>query len=110
MKKIFYWSPITSNIATKKAVINSAKSLVKYSSNYQVTLINVAGEFNESDLSESNIDTHNLSDEFLKKKFIGKGFIKTRVEMIYIFIKAFFPLINLIKDQKPDFIIVHLLT
>ena len=45
--KIFYWAPILSNIATLKAVVNSAESLMIYSNKYDVTLINAAGEFNK---------------------------------------------------------------
>ena len=95
MKKIFYWSPITSQIATKKAVINSANSLLRYSSNYDVTIINVTGEFNKSDFSSENIRIYNLNNKLLKKKFIGKGFFRTRLEMIYIFLNTLFPLIKL---------------
>ena len=40
-----YWSPSLVNIATNKAVLNSALSLGKYSNNYEYTLLNF-GEFN----------------------------------------------------------------
>ena len=30
MKKIFYWSPYLSNVATIRNVVNSAYSLIKY--------------------------------------------------------------------------------
>ena len=47
-KKVFYWSPhINEQIATVKAVVNSALSLIKYSKNYDPTIINVFGEFDE---------------------------------------------------------------
>jgi len=110
VKKIFYWSPITSQIATKKAVINSANSLLRYSSNYDVTIINVTGEFNKSDFSSENIRIYNLNNKLLKKKFIGKGFFRTRLEMIYIFLNSFFPLIKLLREKKPDYVIIHMLT
>ena len=45
MKKIFYWSPYLTNVATISAVISSIKSVKKYSKNYEPTLINVCGEF-----------------------------------------------------------------
>ena len=47
MKKIIYWSPVLSNIATRKAVIDSAVSLKKYSKEYDVTIINSIGEFDD---------------------------------------------------------------
>ena len=37
MKKIFYWSPYLTNVATIKAVINSIKSIKKYSREYKTT-------------------------------------------------------------------------
>ena len=43
---IMYWSPSLVNIATNKAVLNSALSLGKYSNNYEYTLLNFFGEFN----------------------------------------------------------------
>ena len=43
---IFYWCPFISHVATVKAVINSAYSLIKYSnSKYEPKLINVFGEW-----------------------------------------------------------------
>ena len=46
--KIFYWSPFFSNIATIKAVFNSARSLIKFQKNnkYDVSIINSIGEWN----------------------------------------------------------------
>ena len=45
-KKIFYWSPFLSPIATSRAVINSASSLIKFSQNYESSILNFFGEFN----------------------------------------------------------------
>ena len=47
--KIFYWSPFFTKIATISAVLNSAKSLVKYQKDnlYSVSIINAIGEWNE---------------------------------------------------------------
>ena len=44
-KKIFYWSPSLVNIATNKAVINSAYSMNKYSKEFECYIINFFGEF-----------------------------------------------------------------
>ena len=45
--KIFYWSPFFTNIATIKAVIKSAESLVKFSEEkkYNVSIIDAIGEW-----------------------------------------------------------------
>ena len=48
IKKIYYWSPFLSKVATVDAVINSAISLKKYNRKlYDVSIINVFGEFND---------------------------------------------------------------
>ena len=38
------------------------------------------------------------------------GFLKSRFSYLLIFIFSFFPLLNLIRKQKPDFLIVHLIS
>ena len=46
MKKIFYWSPHVSNVATIKNVINSAKSLKIFNKkHYEVSIIDAVGEW-----------------------------------------------------------------
>ena len=109
MKNIAYWSPILSNIATLKAVVNSAESLVRYSNNYNVTLLNTVGEFEKLKSKNTKIKVFNVEEELLKTRLSGVGFFKTRFSMIYIFLKCFFPLKNYLKKEKPDFIIIHLL-
>jgi glycosyltransferase involved in cell wall biosynthesis len=110
VKNISYWSPILSNIATSKAVINSAESLLRYSNQYNVTLINTVGEFEKLKLRDTKIKVHNLNKDLLNLKLPGTGFIKTRMSMIYIFLKCFLPLKRYLEKEKPDFIIIHLLT
>ena len=46
IKKIYYWSPFFSDIATIKAVLNSVISISKFAKNdLKPTLINVIGEW-----------------------------------------------------------------
>ena len=48
MKKIFYWSPHLSNVATIGNVLNSAYSLNKYGKNYFTTyILDVLGEWGD---------------------------------------------------------------
>ena len=49
VKKIYYWSPFLSPIATCKAVINSAGSLTQFRSGYESFILNFYGEFNRYD-------------------------------------------------------------
>ena len=85
--KIFYWAPILSNIATLKAVVNSAESLMRYSNKYNVTLINAAGEFSKYKKDNISSSIYDLNEDLLSKELSGIGFIKTRISMMYIFLK-----------------------
>jgi hypothetical protein len=73
-KKIFYWSPFFSDIATIKAVLNSAVSISKFSkNNLRPTLINVIGEWDEYKeiILENNIEVIDLKlNKYFKKKKI----------------------------------------
>ncbi len=111
-KKIYYWSPFFSNIATIKAVINSALSFKRFSNEFEPVIIDVFGEWEayKDLLSKNNILVKKLNlDNFFKKKTIN-GYIISRYYQIKIFLLAFFPLLKFIKKNKPDFIILHLIT
>ena len=68
-KKIYYWSPFLSQIATPKAVINSAYSLKKYSKNYECFIINFFGEFNvfKKVIDEKKINCFNSPYDKIRK-------------------------------------------
>ena len=56
-KKIYYWGPFLDNVATVKAMVNSAKSINRYSSKYSSTLIDAMGEWKyfRENYTEKNI-------------------------------------------------------
>ncbi len=108
MKKIVYWSPIVSKIATHKAVINSAISLKKYSDKYDVSIINTIGEFDTFKNNNFKINLINFYKE--KRNYHGSGFWKTRLSLVRIFFSNFLKLKNFLKKEEPDYIIIHLLT
>tara|TARA_B100000963_G_scaffold351739_1_gene363794 strand:- start:12488 stop:13627 length:1140 start_codon:yes stop_codon:yes gene_type:complete len=113
MKNIFYWSPHIDRVATVRAVINSAYSLVRYSKReYIPYLINVAGEWDQyqDELSEKKINIINLTSSKILQKKVFKGFLKSRAIYFYIFIISFLPLLRLLKDKKTDYLIAHLIT
>jgi glycosyltransferase involved in cell wall biosynthesis len=110
-KKIFYWSPYLSPVGTVISTINSSVSLSYYSNEYQVSLINVCGEWDnfKSDLIKKNVHVIDLGFKYFK--FLPKeGFLQSRFSYLVIFLISFFPLLFLLKKNKPDFIIVHLIT
>ena len=111
MKKIYYWCPFIGNIATIKAVINSAHSLSKYSkSNLSPTILNSCGEWDnfEKELIEKKIKILKLKS-FFKLNTKINGFFASRLAYIKIFI-SFFLLKKTILRDKPDFLIAHLIT
>jgi glycosyltransferase involved in cell wall biosynthesis len=110
--KIHYWSPhINNNVATVKAVLNSAKSLEKYSQKYDVNIINVFGEW---ELCKKNNKEINFLDLYLSKKLSFNknitGYVKSRLTYLLIGLFSIIPLYKLLKKDKPDYLVVHLLT
>jgi glycosyltransferase involved in cell wall biosynthesis len=107
--KVFYWSPHINHVATIKAVLNSATSLSQYGHNkYDARIINTNGEWNN--FKSEKVKFINLSSNIYLKTFPINGFIKSRLSYFYIFFRYFFSLKKLIKDEKPEFLIVHLIT
>ena len=112
MKKIFYWSPYLTNVATIEAVINSIKSVKKYSKSFNPILINVCGEFDnyKNDLLKLDIEVIDLVFFSYHKFLPTKGFLQSRLSFLIIFIISFIPLFLLIRASKPDYLIFHLIT
>ena len=111
--KIFYWSPFISKVATVTSVIKSAESVVKYSkkSNINLAIIDAVGEWEDyKQLIDPKIEIISLSKKKILKYLPKGGFFKSRLSYVLIFVLSFFKLSNLIKKQKPDYLITHLLT
>jgi len=113
MINIFYWSPHLSNVATITNVINSANSLIKYNKSlFHVKVLDVAGEWidQKKKLFEKDITYEKIGSLNLSSKLPVNGFLKSRLIFIFIFLKSIIPLLRLLQKQKPDYIIIHLLT
>lgn len=111
--KIYYWSPFFTNIATIKAVIRSAESLVKFSKKEKndISLIDAIGEWDEyKNIINKKIRVIKLSKIKLIDYIPKNSFLKSRLSYIIIFFWNFFKLKSLIKNDKPDFLIIHLMT
>ena len=111
-KLVCYWSPFIDNVATVKAVINSALSINKYSKRkFESIIIDVFGEWkNHSNNDLTNIKIYNLN--YLKRlfKFSSNGYFRSRLKYIIIFFCSFVSLKKFLKQEKPDFLIIHLIT
>jgi len=112
MKKlILYWSPCLNPVGTVKSTINSATSLSKYSKKFKVKLINTCGEWNNYRNYCLNNKIEYIDFGFNFFNLLPKvGFLKSRFSYILIIFFSIIPLIKVLIKQKPDYIILHLLT
>ena len=112
VKKIYYWSPFLSPIATCKAVINSAGSLTQFGSGYESSILNFFGEFNRYDkeIKKKNIQLIDFYNFDIANILPYKGKIKSRFSFFIFFLLGLFPLTKVLKKNKPDFLIIHLIT
>ena len=111
--KIYYWCPYLTNIATIKSVLRSAKSVSKYDkskNSNEISILNSSGEWDFQKKNSSNIKIQNLCPFSFHKLLPKEGLIRSRLSFLIILMVNFFPLINKIKKEKPDYLIVHLLT
>jgi glycosyltransferase involved in cell wall biosynthesis len=110
-KEIYYWAPCLDRVGTVKSTLNSAISLSKYSNKFNISIINVFGEWDEYEdiLKYHQIRKINifLSIYSLLPK---KGYFASRLSYFIIAFISFIPLILLLKKNKPDFLLIHLLT
>jgi glycosyltransferase involved in cell wall biosynthesis len=112
MKTIFYWSPCLTKVGTVKSTINSAIALSNYSKEIcKVKIINVCGEWDDYSqiFKKNNIEL--IEFKFKLFSYLPKnGFLSSRISYLIIILFSFFPLLNILKKENPEFIIIHLLT
>ena len=111
MINVYYWCPFIGNVATIKAVVNSAYSLAKYDKKLLPTIINSCGEWDTcaSNLNEKKIYLKNFKN-FFKIDTKTTGYIKSRLVYFMIFISCFFLLKKTLKNNRPSYLIAHLIT
>ena len=113
MIKVFYWAPFISKIATPLAVINSAIAIKKYSKgDMEPFIINLFNEWKDysQNLERNKLTLINLFKIKLNFSFSDKGYLMSRIAFLCISILSFFPLLRLLKNKKPDYLIIHLNT
>ena len=110
-KTIYYWSPALSKVATCKAVINSVYSFKKYSGDFNSYLINACGEWNyyKKEIEEKKISLIKLNINYFKF-LLKEGYIFSRISYLLVFLISFVSLYKLIKKNRPDYLIAHLIT
>ena len=112
MEKVYYWSPCLNKVGTYKSTINSAISLARFSKDiYKVKVINTCGEWNDKKklFNENNVEVIDFGYNFFN--FLPKrGFFSSRISYIIIIIFSIISLLKLLIRDKPDYIILHLIT
>ena len=95
-KKVFYWSPCVNPVGTIKSTINSAISLKKFNQDYDVSIINVCGEWDDyiEILNKNYVNLINLNFKYFKI-LPKQGYLGSRLSYIIIFVLSFLPLIFL---------------
>ncbi len=108
-KKILYWGPFTDKgIGTKKAILNSACSINKYSDEFEAIIIDAIGEWAEES-PKKKIKFLKLGPNIFSK-LPKYGLLKSRIAFMQIFFVSFFKLKNLIKSIKPEYLMIHLIS
>ncbi len=111
--KVYYWSPFISNVATTRAVINSIKSIKKFSKNkLNCKILNVFKEwdFFKKEIDHYKIDLIDLNTNINIKNLPKGSFIKSRFTYLITYIFSIINLHSLLKRDKPEFLIIHLIT
>ena len=86
--KLYYWSPFISPVATVFSVINSIKSIKKFSKkNVDCRIVNVCKEWDplQTIIEKNEIQIINLNTELDINKLPKGGFLKSRFTYILVF-------------------------
>jgi len=113
MINTFYWCPFISEVATVRSTINSIRSFKKYSNkSVNPSIINVAGEWNPKVkiLEEYDVNIIDLKNKNLIERLPKLGFFKSRLTYLIIFFFSVAKLHKLLKKDKPDYLIIHLIS
>lgn len=109
MKKIYFWSPFNSKIGTVNSVVNSIKSIKKFSNeSYKPFLLDSTNEWKNYEDVFNLIYLRKNKKDF--RNYKNKGFIFSRIFFLKIFFSCFFPMKKILKENNPDYLIVHLIT
>ena len=113
MKKVFYWSPHISKVATVKNVVNSAFSLKKfYKEKIDVSILDVMGEWTDhkDEFDLKSINYIKIPGFEISKLLPVSGYLISRIIYFIVLITKLFKLKKLIDKEKPNYLIMHLIT
>ena len=89
-------------IATIKAVINSAYSLNKFDKKFDATILNIFGEFNKnlSEIKDKKINILNFYNLNISRYLPKHGKISSRFSFIIFFFTRFFSSVENFEKKK----------
>ena len=111
---ISYWAPYFDKIATVKSVQNSIRSLILfYKKPINIDLVNFFGEWSNNKIE--NIEEKNLNYiKFYNYNILNylpkNSFLKSRISYLIIFLLGIYPLLKYLKKNKPDYLLIHLIS
>ena len=111
--KVFIWSPLISEVGTTYTIINTTAAFYKFSnSKIENFVINVAQEWTKYKkiLNSYNTKLIDLNTKLDFKKLPKNSFFKSRLTYLIIFFFSIFKLHKLLKEEQPDYLIIHILT
>ncbi len=84
----------------------------RYGNIYDTYILNFFGEFErfKKNILDKNIKMINYFNKSIFNILPKHGKIQSRLSFIIIFILSFFPLKKILKKNKPDYLIIHLIT
>ena len=111
----YYWCPFLSEVATVKAVLNSAHSLTKYSNgNLKPYIINSVGEWTKfhEEIKKKKIELINFNQsENFYKNLPRYTYFGSRYSYLLIILKSYLKLYKFLKTTKEsDYFIIHLIS
>tara|TARA_E500000178_G_scaffold356507_1_gene434942 strand:- start:1084 stop:2238 length:1155 start_codon:yes stop_codon:yes gene_type:complete len=111
--KVFIWCPLISEVGTTYTILNTSAAFNKFSnSKIRNFVINVAEEWTQykNILDSYNTKLIDLKTKLDFKKLPKNSYIKSRFSYLVIFLFSIFKLHKLLKEEKPDFLMIHILT
>ena len=111
---ISYWAPYFDRIATVKSVKNSIKSLIQfYKKPKNIDLVNFFGEWSNNkieNIEEKDVNYINFYNYKIFKYLPKNSFLKSRISYLIIFLLGVYPLLKYLKINKPDYLLIHLIS
>ena len=111
--KVFIWSPLISEVGTTYTILNTSAAFHKFSnSKIENFVINVAQEWTKykNIFNLYNTKLIDLKTKLDFKKLPKNSFFKSRLTYFIIFFFSIFKLHRLLKEEQPDYLMIHILT